>query len=588
MATPSLQIGSGNWAVKSDSLLGYALPQGKYVPRDMTFTRATTGTRVNAAGLVEVVPYNLLTYSQDYTNASWLKSGITISANVITSPNGSVNASKLVENGALVEYGTYKGITNGFIYSHSIYAKKAERDWIKVNPIAGANKSVWFNLANGTIGTNNSGAPATIESVGNGWYRCIVNGANHLSGASFFSVMPCTNNNVETYTGTSGSGIYIWGAQLVEGTQPLTYLPTTTRLNIPRIDYSTGSANLLLEPQRTNLVLYSEDFSNVYWQKGGSTVTANSTTAPNGIFNADSLIEDTSTGFHQIYNSISAVSNTTYTVSVFVKPVNRNQISLTFSGGNFGGNRTAFFGLTGNGTIDNTQSNVTSASIENTGNGWYRCSVTINIGAGTGTAFFQLMPTVGLSQSYTGTGTTSVYVWGAQLEVGTYSTSYIPTTSASVTRNADACTKTGISSLIGQTEGTIFLDLDNIPYNSDWLTLNPISGSPYTNGVGIGYYAGAIRFQIYSPSGTAFGTLTGTSGNNKIALAYKSGDTAIYINGINVFSSSNAFSFNVLLDSITVASQSWLAGSIAANKIYSHSLYTTRLTNSELAQLTTL
>jgi hypothetical protein len=129
--------------------------------------------------------------------------------------------------------------------------------------------------------------------------------------------------------------------------------------------------------------------------------------------------------------------------------------------------------------------------------------------------------------------------------------------------------------------------MNNLAIDSDWLTLNPISGSPYTNSIGIGYYANAVRLQIYSPSGTAFGTLTSISGNNKIALAYKSGDIAMYINGVNVFSSSNAFSFNVLLDSITVASQSWLAGSIAANKIYSHSLYTTRLTNSELAQLTT-
>jgi len=222
-----------------------------------------------------------------------------------------------------------------------------------------------------------------------------------------------------------------------------------------------------------------------------------------------------------------------------------------------------------------------SHSATNVGNGWYRIQGTINIPSA-GTAYFY---NGGTGLTIAGIGS-YYYSWGAQVEVGTYPTSYIPTTSASVTRNADASTTSGMNTFIGQTEGTIVLDINNINDNSDWLTLNPISGSPYTNGIGLGLYATAVRLQIYSSGGYSTITSVPISGRNKIAVGYKSGDTVLYVNGVQVGSTSTVFSFGVLLDGITVASSSWVVGSILPIKLHSCTLYKTRLSNAELATLT--
>lgn len=517
----SLVLGNGNWAVKSDSLLGYKTIDGKYYPREMTFTRATTGTRVNEAGLVELVPYNLLLNTNTFS--SWNLEGGTLTSG-FTAPDGSSTAYKYVpSSGGLWAVLNLPVMSAGTGATQSIWVKS----------VSGSN--VTFKLGSGYSTQGISNKTATSQ------WQLFTNSFAFSDGGSMY---------IDTIS--DAQGIYVWHPQLVEGTEPLDYLPTTDRLDIARIDYSTGSPSLLLEPQRTNLCTYSQDFSNAAWNTSSDsgcslTITPNYTTASNGLPAARLVASRTNTSTLAILVNYTPNTGINATKSLWMKNNNSGNVTIMF------GDEAV--------TITDT---------------WERYSVT-------NTYFYSI---VGLR--YSGVALNcDISITGSQFEVGAYPTSYIPTTSASVTRNADQCVKTGASAFIGQTEGTIFLNMNNLAIDSDWLTLNPISGSPYTNSIGIGYYATAVRLQIYSPSGTAFGTIASISGNNKIALGYKSGDIAMYINGVNVFSSSNAFSFNVLLDSITVASQSWLAGSIAANKIYSHSLYTTRLTNSELAQLTT-
>jgi hypothetical protein len=583
-------------AVKESKLYSVVPSDGS---GDLTVVRATTATRVNGSGLIEETPYNLLTYSQDYTNASWSKSGITISANVITSPNGNVNASKLVENGTLVEYGAYKGITKGFIYSHSIYAKKAERDWIKVNPIAGANKSVWFNLANGTIGTNNSGAPATIESVGNGWYRCIVNGANHLSGASFFSVMPCTNNNVETYTGTSGSGVYIWGAQLVTGTVAKEYFPTTDRLNVPRLDYTNSTCpSILVEPQRTNLMLRSNGLTNVYYGVTGATIAQSSTDFLNGE-KAFLFSETNSNSQHGITNSstISQTIGTTYTFSCYLKKGSGSSAPNIVRLRSFWGDNYANFNIS-TGQVLYTSTQLTSASIVPISNGYYRCSITwvgvVSTSTYAGIYFINNTNDNQGNVSYTGNVNANVFVAGLQYEAGANATSYIPTTSATVTRNADVISKTGISSLIGQTEGTVYAKFST----KELGTTKTILGIKSSNGQN----AIIIKTENNNNLGTQIiANNTNVYVNNanvslvtnsfvKIAVTYNSTKVKVFVNGALILQSGTiSLSFTTLLEilSLGVSVNNFVTENING-KIDNALVLKTSLTDNECISLTTL
>ena len=541
---------------------------------DMNVVRATTATRVNSAGLIEVVPRNLLTYSNDFISGAWLKSGVTITANTTVAPNGTTTASKIVENGSLVEYGVYKSIPLGFRYSHSIYAKKGERDWIKVNAIHGANGSVWFNLANGTIGTNNSSGIPSIENIGNGWYRCVINNANHLSASSFFSVMPCTNNNVETYTGTAGNGIFIWGAQLEAFPTATEYFQTTTRLNIPRIDYTNGSCpSILVEPQRTNLLTYSEQFNDASWNVAStSTVTLNSGIAPNGS-NTANLITATSVDGRRI-KSLS-LSAGTYTYSYFVKKGNQSSIQvLAFNSTLSAVAQSANFDLD-NGTLTSG-----TGTIQQFTNGWYKVSVTFTILI-TNTILLYIKS--GLANNAIGS---TVYAWGAQLEAGSNATSYIPTVASTVTRNADVIPKTGISSLIGQTEGTIFVDA-NLNVNANERRLLTISNGTEVQRLFV-WTLGTLLYASFNGVGINLGNFP--IGTTKIAIGYTiSGANTTYsinVNNNTLITGTAAAAPNPL-SAINLGSN--VAGGLTLNdRINSTILWKTRLSNTELAQLTTI
>ena len=547
---------------------------------DMDVVRATTATRVNSAGLIEVVPRNLLTYSQDFTNASWSKSGVTITANTTVAPNGTTTASKLVEDGFLVTYGVYKGITTGFRYSHSIYAKKGERDWIKVNAVHGGNQSVWFNLANGTIGTNNTTGTPSIENVGNGWYRCAVNNTDHSFAASFFSVMPCTNNNIETYTGTIGNGIFIWGAQLDQGTTATEYFPTTTRLNIPRIDYTNGSCpSILVEPQRTNSLTYSSLFSNAAWAKQNTSITDNSIISPDGNLNAGKFVANSVNTLHAIYNGIGAYTGT-YTFSVYAKKgeydflILQDQFSSVFYN---------TFNLSTGAIVSGSNS-----TIKSVGNGWFRCTVTFTATATTVFPTITISPNTGAS--YLGNSASGGYLYGAQMEIGAYATSYIPTVASSVTRNADVISKTGISSLINSLEGVLFVDLQFFTGLGGIRSINISNGS---NNNRIGFYghpsiANRIDFAIASGgviTDINFGGVTLTN-RNKVLIRYSGTTFTGFVNGVKSANQTfTPFTANFLNRIGLDYGEDILR---YEGRINSIQLYKTALTDAECIALTTL
>lgn len=226
--------------------------------------------------------------------------------------------------------------------------------------------------------------------------------------------------------------------------------------NTQRIDYSTGVAGLLIEESRANLFTRSEDFSNAVWTKIRSTVTTNAIIAPDGTLTADKLVENTDNNSHLFLRDATLTANTTYTYSIYVKSSERNVFIET----RFAANWTAYVGA----RFDLTTGTVAAGTgkIESLGDGWYRCSITATFGASTTTGGFATYIVSGTAISYTGNGTSGIFIWGAQLEAGAFPTSYIPTVASTVTRNADVATMTGtnFSDWFNLSAGTFFINTD--------------------------------------------------------------------------------------------------------------------------------
>ena len=545
---------------------------------DMTFTRASTATRVNADGLVEEMPYNLLTYTEEFDNAAWVKnSGITITANAGTAPNGTLTADKLVP--PVGTSSTYFISQSSSGNCMSIFAKAAEKS--KMLIYSGiANSNAYFDLLNGQVLTTLSNvSSATIEDCGNGWYRCSV---VWNTTSTLIRIYAVDNDNSTTVTGNGTDGIYIWGAQLVKGSTAKDYFPIgATRNNFPRLDYSNGSCpSLLLEPQRTNLLTYSEQFDNAYWGKSNVSASANTTTAPDGTLTADKIIENTSNSNHEINHTNIPLSAASYSYSVYAKADGRNWMALSIQG------QYTYFdlqnGVVGTSAVGNIN------EIKSAGNGWYRCTITRTATAANNFGLIRLAIDDN-TPTYTGDGTSGLFIWGAQLEAGSYPTSYIPTTSASVTRVADSCSKTGISSLIGQTEGTMFLDF--VYSNIDLVAAQifALSDGTAANRIYIGsVFNNKIQTLVATSSVTqcniisSFDMVLGQ--RYKAAIAYSANDFAFYVNGVQIGTDNSG---SVPATS-RIANDSGAGSSNMYRPINLIYLSKERLSNDELAQLTTI
>lgn len=214
---------------------------------------------------------------------------------------------------------------------------------------------------------------------------------------------------------------------------------TSFATDAPRLDcdpVTLQPKGLLIEEARTNLLLRSAEFDNASWTKAGATITANAGAAPDGTTTADKLVEDTANSTHFANQpSIAYTLGVTYTASVHVKAAGRTQLSLFFPGTIFPTVRDASFDLT---AVTATHSGTGSASIQSVGGGWYRCSLTLPC-ASSGTGYGCSVNISNGGITYLGDGASGLYLWGAQLEAGAFATSYVPTTTAAVTRAADVC-----------------------------------------------------------------------------------------------------------------------------------------------------
>jgi hypothetical protein len=531
---------------------------------DLSFTRASNGTRINSSGLVEVCPWNLLEQSNAFSTSPWSLTRATLTSGQ-SGYDGLTNAWKYTEGTFTANLPVLEQsfTSSSDVETYSFYLKAGTRNWVAIS-VQGTGY-IWINLTDGTVGSAGGGTPptATTQLVGNGWYLVSVSS----TGTKFGINLHITDaNNSTSYNGNGTGFVYVQNAQRNIGSTAKPYFPTTDRLNVPRLTYQNGGGgcpSLLLEKQSTNLVTYSEQFDNAGWLKfngaGGSApvVTPNYALSPDGTMNADrvQLARTTQTFSYSEIKQVFGTTGTQYTVSVYLKS------------------------LSGNPTISMANDGATFNFLATLTSEWVRYTATFTA---SGTPSAELI----LYEQVTSSSLTADFlVWGFQAEASSYPTSYIPTTSSSATRVADACFKTGISSLIGQTEGTLFFELQRNDTDNDtrlqisdgsginWLFVSIETGLNPRAYCNVG---GVNQFSVY---GSAVSNST-----HKVALAYKSNDFKVYIDGVAVITQTSGSV--PACNRIDVGSGSPNGPVVSTSLIKEVVLFPTRLTNAELAQLT--
>jgi len=474
----------------------------EYTAADMDVTRATAATRVDEAGLVnyaEIIGSELVTNGDFATDSDWsLGSGWSI-ANQKATRNST---------------GTYTNITQGGILT------------------VGKNYKVKFTVNEGSIG-----------------------GVRLQLGGTYYG----DYNGVGTYTiyGVSGATAFnnfsLVGEPTFNGSIDNVSVKEATRDNVPRIDYTGGGCpHILAEPQRTNLITFSNDFSNAIWQKQTGIVPTYNTTetlSPDGTNNATKFIGTGSTG---VFKSGVSVSGS-ISRSVYLKSVS--------------GTTTAKF-KDPNATGSATPVNLTIT------NKWQRFELIGDNGTSSQGLWIDDITSDGL------------YMWGAQLESGSFPTSYIPTSGSTVTRNQDIFTRDGIGSLINSEEGVLFVELSALANDGLSKRITLADGS-ISNRVSLELDEIANKIKAFISKGGTSQILEYTTPNllqfNKIAIKWKVNDFAIWFNGNEVATDSsgdvptgvNELSFN-----------DGQGGNNFFGKVKQLQVYKTALTDAQLTSLT--
>jgi len=393
--------------------------------------------------VIKWAPHNLCRNSEDATQSNFFKSNVTVtSASSVTAPNGTTGVSQYAFAGAASDnvYITDGGsdIRGGVTGTFAVFAKA-------VSSATTIRMRIWDN------GT--TGAQYVDKSVSADDWTLLTHEATTSSNS--------TTANFAIYNNSSGdaSDIYVWGFHIFRSDlggmvdnpdQPssrASYVPTTSAAKyLPRIGHHVynGSAwvneGVLAESEaRTNLFHYSHDFSNSYWAKSELTATANEGVAPDGTDTAFKLVESStsSTSRHVTRGGGTLANSTEYTAAVYLKKGTRTKAKINvFTGA---ASHTGKYDIE-NGTVESS-AGADAATIEDVGNGWFRCSITTTTAStGNPNIAFGMLPD-DYSVTYDGDGSSYIYAWGATLEASPTRSSYIPTVgAATVTRAAETFT----------------------------------------------------------------------------------------------------------------------------------------------------
>ena len=540
MANPSLQIGNGKFAIKENNLLGYSSSGTRFFPIPITMTRATLGSRVNPSGLIEDVE---LLGSEEVENGDGSSTtGWDLAyANTTLSINN--NNLRATANGSGA-YGLSQDLSldtnKQYIIKATINVDNASGGAANLRIATNSNLSSNVTTLSSTTGTTTTILSPSATTM----YIGIVDTANDSS-----NYVEIDNISVKEYT--------------IDG--------------LARVDYTDGTASLLVEPQRTNLITYSESISNLSSTTNGTgtlTITDNYTDSPQGLQNASrvqmSIVDTNDTNNYRLINAGSVmITGVTREISFYAKSLTgSNQDVLVY--------------------WSYDQQIVTLT------NDWQR----FKISATSGNSSKVFIGTRGGSGSYFSGGDANLdfALWGLQVEDdgsgggSSYATSYIKTQGSSVTRNQDEYTKTGISDKINSEEGVLFLEVAYLTQTSP--TIKEISLNDGTNSNRVALRLNTTTNQIRaivrvggSNQFTVQNTISNVTNYNKIALKYKENDFALWVNGVELDTDTSG-SIPSGLNQLDFDEGN--GASVFCGKVKQLQVFKTALSDSELATLTTI
>lgn len=512
---------------------------------DFTFSRGSnlTATRIDSNGLIAKGRENLLLQSNQF-DTTWTLIRTNISGGQ-SGYDGSSDAWLFQPTN--VTPAITQSVSNSGVGTYSVYAKANSVNWIRLQMGGSPSPSVYFDLDPNTIGnrigTQANNINASIQDIGNGWFRCSVTFNSSITSALIF---PAKDDNV---VGDINSTIYIQDAQLEIGlapTEPILSGATTGKAGIledsPRFDYSGGAScpSLLLEPSRTNEIGYSEYFEG-WTPQGSPTITSNYGTSPEGLENSSRLVFTNASNYIE-----TSVTNTSGVFTIYAK---------------------------GTGNLILTDSGANASSTTALTSSYQR----IELYFSTNTTTLQIK---------TDSSGLDAEVYAAQFENATYKTSYIPNHSGgSVTRNADVNTLLNQSGVIGQTAGTILFDA----YFDEAEKVNfSISDSSVSNFISIETTSSNEVTAKVEQGGSTQATITTSTSffaegdRLKCAIAYDDRDMAFYINGTQV----NTAAPNLIPACDDVRFGNYDGSIKAKQRVNRVVLFTTRISNGNLATLT--
>ena len=343
----------------------------------------------------------------------------------------------------------------------------------------------------------------------------------------------------------------------------------------PRLDWlNSDCPSLLLEPQRTNLQAYSENFSGAAWTPSSSTITSNSSICPNGELTAYKLETTSTVGLLGGFLTITA--NTEYTYSLFVKSdatsVCKIDLYDTISSSRY------FYGtVIFDMATETISTSLATASFDKLDGGWYRLKMTA-------TSPNPLLGSTGVQISLTQAG--SIFIWGAQMEAGGYATSYIKNVDDinGVTRLKDECFNGGDADLFDITEGTFFVD--SYVYNSGNFTIITLCDGSASNRLALIFQNYGTQVRVLSSGGVDSYLNLNFDQRNKIAVTFKENEYKFFINGALVGSDTSA-TVPSGMDRLNFSNNTNVSNHFEG-KVYDTRVYDRVLTEAEAITLTTI